>query len=73
MKAPSGKLHKCLPTVNEQALSIQPNDNNDLFRIVDCKYMSNLATSALSGVGTYTVYAVINGITAANPAVFDLK
>jgi hypothetical protein len=36
-------------------------------------YMSNLATSSLSGVGTYTVYAEIEGATASNPAVFDLK
>jgi hypothetical protein len=53
--------------------SIQPQDNNSIFRIVDCKYMYNLATSSLSGAGTYQVSAVINGITATNPAVFDLN
>jgi hypothetical protein len=58
--------------VNEP-ISIQPNDNNGIFRIVDCKYMYNLATSSLSGAGTYKVYAVINGNTASNPAVFDLR
>jgi hypothetical protein len=58
--------------VNEPA-SIQPQDNNGIFRIVDCKYMYNLATSSLSGVGTYKVSAVINGVTASNPAGFDLK
>ncbi len=58
--------------VNEP-ISIQPNDTNLTFRAVDCKLMYNLATSSLSGVGTYTVSAVINGVTAANPAVFDLK
>ena len=58
--------------VNEP-ISIQPQDNNGLFRIVDCKYMYNLATSSLSGVGTYKVYAVINGVTATPPATFDLK
>jgi hypothetical protein len=59
--------------VNEP-ISIQPNDNNGIFRIVDCKYMYNLATSSLSGVGTYKVYAVINGVpVTTNPAVFDLK
>ena len=58
--------------VNE-AISIQPNDTNLTFRIVDCKYIYNLATSSLSGVGTYSVSAVINGTTASNPAVFDLK
>ena len=58
--------------VNEP-ISIQPNDNNGIFRIVDCKYMYNLATSSLSGVGTYTVSVVINGVAAAGAATFDLK
>jgi hypothetical protein len=58
--------------VNEP-VSIQPQDNNGIFRIVDCKYMYNLATSSLSGVGTYKVSAKINGVEASNPAVFDLK
>jgi hypothetical protein len=58
--------------VNEP-ISIQPQDNNNIFRIVDCKYMYNLATSSLSGAGTYEVSAVINGIPATNPAKFDLK
>ena len=58
--------------VNE-AVSIQPADNNGIFRIVDCKYMYNLATTSLRGVGTYKVSAVINGVTASNPASFDLK
>jgi len=58
--------------VNEP-LTIQPQDNNGIFRIVDCKYMYNLATSSLSGTGTYSVSAVIGGVTASNPAVFDLK
>ena len=58
--------------VNEP-MSIQPQDSNGIFRIVDCKYMYNLATSSLSGVGTYKVYAVINGVQATNPATFDLK
>jgi hypothetical protein len=58
--------------VNEP-ISVQPNDSNLLFRVVDCKYMYNLATSSLSGVGTYTISVVINGVPASNPAVFDLK
>jgi hypothetical protein len=58
--------------VNEVA-SIQPQDSNGVFRIVDCKYMYNLATTSLTGTGTYKVYAVINGVTATPPAVFDLK
>jgi hypothetical protein len=57
--------------VNEP-ISIQPQDNDGLFRIVDCKYMYNLATSSLSGVGTYTVYATI-GSTTFTVATFDLK
>jgi hypothetical protein len=59
--------------VNEP-LTIQPQDNDGIFRIVDCKYMYNLATSSLSGPGTYSVYAKINGVTVnSNPATFDLK
>jgi hypothetical protein len=54
-------------------LTIQPNDDNLLFRIVDCKYMYNLATSSLSGAGTYKVEAVINGTPALGAAYFDLK
>jgi hypothetical protein len=46
---------------------------NGIFRVVDCKLMYTLATSSLPGVGTYTVYAVINGTPASNPAVFDLR
>jgi hypothetical protein len=62
--APSGDVN--------EPLSIQPQDNNGLFRIVDCKYMYNLATSALSGVGTYTVKATI-GSTTFTVGSFDLK
>lgn len=58
--------------VNEP-LSIQPQDNNQLYRIVDCKYMYNLATSSLSGVGTYTVYAKIGNAPRFQVATFDLK
>jgi hypothetical protein len=57
--------------VNEP-VSVQPQDNNGLFRIVDCKYMYNLATSSLSGVGTYTVKATIDGTTFVVGS-FDLK
>jgi hypothetical protein len=53
--APSGPLN--------EVESIQPRDTNGIFRIVDCKYMYNLATSSLSGVGTYIVRATINGAT----------
>ena len=55
-----------------EPLSIQPQDNNNIYRIVDCKYMYNLATSSLSGVGTYSVYATI-GSTKFKVGTFDLK
>jgi hypothetical protein len=58
--------------VNEP-LTIQPNDSNSTFRVVDCKLMYNLASGSLSGAGTYKVYAVIDDVPASNPAVFDLK
>jgi hypothetical protein len=70
--APSCALATPTGDVNEP-LTIQPNDSNGIFRVVDCKLMYNLATSSLSGVGTYTVSAVINGTTASYPAVFDLR
>ncbi len=62
--APSGDVN--------EPLTIQPQDNNGIFRIVDCKYMYNLATSSLSGVGTYTVKATI-GSTTFTVGTFDLK
>ena len=58
--------------VNEP-VTIQPADNNGFFRVVDCKYMYNLATSSLSGPGTYKVEAVINGTPAGGAVTFDLK
>jgi len=48
--------------VNEPQ-TIQPQDNDGMFRIVDCKYMYNLATSSLMGTGTYEVWATIDGTT----------
>jgi hypothetical protein len=54
------------------ATSIQPADNNSLYRIVDCKYMYNLAIGSLPGAGTYTVYATI-GTTKFTVASFDLR
>ena len=56
-----------------EPISIQPGDNDLNFRNVDCKCMYNLATSSLTGVGTYTVNAVIGGVLATGPATFDLK
>jgi len=57
--------------VNE-AMTIQPQDNDGVYRTVDCKYMYNLATSSLMGTGTYDVYATIDGTTF-HVATFDLK
>jgi hypothetical protein len=54
------------------ALSIQPADTNGWFRIVDCKYIYNLATSSLLGPGFYKVEAVINGGAVAGAAYFYL-
>ncbi len=61
-----------LGVVNEP-ISIQPADTNGQFRIVDCKYMYNLATSSLSGTGQYKVEVVINGTPASGAAYFSLK
>jgi hypothetical protein len=58
--------------VNEP-VTIQAQDNDSMFRIVDCMYMYNLATSSLYGPGHYEVTAVINGVPASGPAVFDLR
>ena len=59
--------------VNEP-VSIQPGASDDAFRIVDCKYMYNLATSSLSGPGRYKVEVLINGVTLAQGAAeFDLR
>jgi hypothetical protein len=61
-----------LGVVNEP-ISIQPADVDGHFRIVDCKYMYNLATSSLPGPGRYKVEAVINGEAADGAAYFYLK
>lgn len=58
--------------VNEP-LTIQPGDDNSQFRIVDCKYMYNLATASLFGPGTYRVEVVIDGSPIAGAATFDLR
>jgi hypothetical protein len=56
-----------------EPVSIQPNDENGSFRVVDCKYMYNLSTSSLSGTGRYRVEAVVNGSVASGAAEFDLR
>jgi hypothetical protein len=61
------------PSVVNEPISIQPADVNGHFRIVDCKYMYNLATSSLSGTGRYKVEAVIDGNAADGAAYFSLQ
>lgn len=61
-----------LGVVNEP-VSIQPADTNGHFRIVDCKYIYNLAVSSLSGDGEYKVEAIINGQPVPGAAYFGLK
>jgi hypothetical protein len=61
------------PALVNEPISIQPADTNGQFRIVDCKYMYNLATSSLSGTGQYKVEAVINGTPVPGAAYFSLK
>jgi hypothetical protein len=58
--------------INE-AESIQPKDTGQFYRQVDCKYIYNLDVSSLSGQGTYRVYARINNMNLADPAIFDLR
>jgi hypothetical protein len=43
-----------------EPMTIQPRDNDGIFRIVDCKYMYNLATSSLMGTGDYNVSFTID-------------
>jgi hypothetical protein len=57
-----------------EVLSVQPADNNGVFRIVSCKYMYNLDVSSLTGVGGYSVGAIISGTpVTTNLAIFMLK
>ena len=57
----------------DEPVSVQRRDNDEFFRIVDCKYMYNLATSSLLGRGRYKVEAVIGGNPVAGAAYFDLR
>jgi len=61
------------PTLINEPVSIQPADTNGHFRIVDCKYIYNLAVSSLSGDGEYKVEVVINGNPVPPGAMFGLK
>jgi len=42
-------------------------------RIVDCKYLYNLATSSLSGTGKYKVEVVIDGQAVDGATYFSIK
>jgi len=56
-----------------EVASIQPFDNDSVFRVVDCKYMYNLDVRSLNGAGTYKVEAVIGGMPALGAAFFSLR
>jgi hypothetical protein len=58
--------------VNE-VTTIQPADDDAAFRVVDCKYMYNLATGSLSGAGRYSVEVLIGGVAATGAATFELR
>jgi hypothetical protein len=51
--------------VIDEVTAIRSSDVGTAFRIVDCKYMYNLAAKSL-GAGQYEVQAVINGSTVAD-------
>lgn len=53
--------------------SVQPADTDGWFRVVDCKYMYNLATSSLLAGGRYKVEVVINGEAVPGAAYFTLR
>jgi hypothetical protein len=57
----------------DEVVTIQPADDNGVFRQVDCKYMYNLATGSLRGAGVYTIQVVIGGTPAAGSATFTLQ
>ena len=59
--------------INETTESVQLKDVGVYYRQVDCKYIYNLDVSSLTGVGSYTMYANINGSNVANAAMFDLR
>jgi hypothetical protein len=61
------------PGAVDEVSSVQPNDNNLQFRVMNCKYMYNLAANSLSGTGTYKVEALINNVAASGNATFGLK
>jgi hypothetical protein len=56
----------------DEVTAIQPNDVGSAFRIVDCKYMYNLAAKSL-GAGQYEVKVIIGGVPATGSGKFALK
>ncbi len=66
------KISPATMAVSEVA-SIQPFDNDSVFRVVDCKYMYNLDVRSLTGAGTYKVEAVLGSSAALGPAYFSLR
>ena len=59
--------------VINEPLTIQPSDNDGMFRKVDSKYMYNLDVRSLLGAGTYEVRVMIDGVPASGPAIFKLQ
>jgi hypothetical protein len=53
--------------------SVEPSDDDTMFRVVGCRYVYNLDVGSLSGVGTYRVEAVIDGNPVPGPAIFSLR
>lgn len=53
--------------------SVEPSDDDTMFRVAGCQYAYNLDVDSLSGVGTYRVEAVINGSPVPGPAIFSLR
>lgn len=67
------KISGATPGAVNEVATVQPNDNDGSFRTVDCKYMYNLATSSLSGAGTYKVEVVIGAAPVGGAATFTLR
>ena len=53
--------------------SVEPSDDDTMFRVSGCQYVYNLDVDSLSGVGTYRVEAVIDGNPVPGPAIFSLR
>jgi hypothetical protein len=61
------------PIPTDEILAAQAADTGGAYRKVDCKYIYNLDTSSLSGVGKYTVGVNIGGVPADGFGTFGLR